>query len=377
MEPLREFADTIGLRFPSLVFAGDTVIVAGNHFPADIGLLTGHRRLVVGRVPGGMMPIPAGAFDFAFPRLAVGANGSLHLVWAEFADSTGSAAAWTSPPTSLWHSMFVGGRWSTPRKIFSGRTVSWSGEGRLMTRDSRGNIHVVVPALLAAGRFAVVYLRIDTSGTVAEQDFSPGAGYVTITNLAQDSLLVAYSTSDSLTPKGGSSILVRVSPDGGQSWGAPVVIVRSERRNSSPPFVERTETGLHAVWVEMPRTSADHPVLRAFSTRSAAAAWTEITPPHAFDEMPVHLVSTGTACGTYAIAELLGGSPADATMHLVAVTVRDGRFIASRLFQDLETAMSIGVATGRGEIRVIFSAIRKGEQRAIPATASGRACRTM
>jgi hypothetical protein len=370
--------DTISLRAPSVVVSGDTTIVAGNVFPKDIDGVIGHRRLVIVRSPGGILPIPDGSFDFAFPHITRDNRGALHLAWAELADSSGSVAAWMTPPTSLWHSVFTNGRWSTPHKIFSGRTVNWAGGQRSMTSDSTGRIHIAVPALLAAGRFAVVYLRIDTSGAVEEHDFSPGAGYASMTNVARDSLVIAYSTSDSLTPKGGSSIMVRVSPDGGRSWGAPTPIARSERRNTSPPVVEHARTGLDAFWLEEPRARGGPQVLRGFSTRSPSAAWAEIAPAYVVDGLPVRLVSAGTSCGSYAvIVETLSGPPNDPSVRLVDVAVRDGRFIATDLFPDLATAMSVGIGADRDRVQLMFTALRRNEQRGISATATGRACRTM
>jgi hypothetical protein len=375
---LRDLPDTIALRAPSVVANGDTMFVAGNVFPKDINQFVGRRRLVIARSPGGMLPIPPGSFDFAYPRLARDGRGALHLVWAEFADSSGSLAAWMTPPTSLWHSIFRNGRWSPPHRIFAGRTLTWAGDGRPMTTDSSGNIHIAVPALLSAGQFAVVHLRIDSSGAVVENDFSPGASYASITRLSRDSLLIAYSTSDSLTPTGGSSIFVRVSSDGGRSWATPISITRSERRNASPPVVEATRTGLDAFWVEDSRNPAGPQVFRAYTTRSPKASWVEITPAYVIEGMAVHGLSAGTACGSYSvILEILSGPQNDPTIRLVNLAVYDGRLTATPLFPDLVTAMSAGMGADRERISLIFSAIRPGEQRAIPATASGRACRTM
>jgi len=375
--PLREIPDTIALRYPSVVISDDTTFVAGNHFPSDVDRVAARRRLVIARSPGGMLPIPNGAFDFAFPHLARDRRGLLHLVWAEFADSSGSLMAWMTPPATLWHSKYANGRWSSPKKIFTGR-MTWSGDGRSMTTDSTGNVHIAFPALLPGGPFAVVYIRIDSSGPVAEQHLSPGAGYASITALTRDSLLIAYSTSDSLTPKGGSSIFVRVSSDGGRSWAPSTAIVRSDHRNGSAPLVERTLTGLDAFWVESSRSSDGRSVLRRFSTRTTTGPWTEIAPAYAIEGAPVRVVSAGVVCRSYAaIIETLNGSPNDASIRLVAVAVRNGRSSATRLFQDLDGAMAVGIGADRGQIRVIFAGIRHGELRAFPATATGRACQTM
>ena len=378
MSPLREMPDTIALRYPTVVVSGDTMIVAGNHFPSDLDRIASRRRLVIARSPGGMLPIPDGSFDFAFPHLARDARGALHLVWAEFPDSSGSLTAWMTPPTSLWHSVLRDGRWSTPRKIFAGRRLSWTGDGRSIVTDGAGNIHIAAPALPATGQFAVVYLRIDSVGSVTERDFAPGAAYASITRLRGDSLLIAFSTSDSQTPNGGSSILLRASPDGGRSWTSPAVIDRSDHRSGSAPLVERTSVGLEAFWVEPSRSSKGGSVLRRFAARSAAAKWTEIEPAYAIEGAAVRVVSSGTVCGSYAaILETLNGTPNDPIIRLIAVTVRNDRFAAAPLFQDLDGAMAVGIGADRDGFRLIFAAIRHGEQRAIPATATGRACRTM
>jgi len=377
MAPFRQMPDTVALRTPSVVVAGDTTIVAGNHFPSDVDRVAARRRLVIARSPGGMLPIPDGSFDFAFPQLVRDARGTLHLVWAEFADSSGSLAAWMSPPTSLWHSSFRNGRWSTPRKIFAGRRLNWSGDGRAVTSDAAGNIHIVAPALPTDGPFAVVHLRIEPNGAVTERALTPGASHASITRLSRDSLVIASSTSDSLTPKGGSSILLRVSPDGGRSWAEPLAIVRSERRNASPPLVEPTPAGLDAVWIEESRTPSGGRVLRRFSARSPSAPWHEKTPAVSVDGTPVRLVSAA-ACGAYAlIVETLGGSMNDPTIRLVAIGVRDDRVEVTPLLPELDGAMAVGVGAEREGFRLVFSAVRHGELRAVPATTTGRVCRTM
>jgi hypothetical protein len=370
--------DSLSLRAPSVVVVGDTTIAAGNVFPKDVDQFIGRRRLAIVRSPGGMLPIPAGSFDFAFPHLARDSRGALHLVWAELADSTGSFAAWTRPPISLWHSVFSNARWSSPNKILSGRTINWAADGRPMIVDSKGTVHIAVPALLPAADFAVVYLRIDAAGSLTEHDFTPGAGYASITQLSGDSLLIAYSTSDGLTPKGGSSILARVSGDGGRTWDPPLPIARSARRNASPPLLESTPTGLIAFWVDDARNADEPQTLRAFSTRTPSAAWVEITPPYSLEGVLVRLVSAGTPCGSYAIvAEILSGTANDPTIRLVDVAARDGRLTGTALFPDFATATSVGIGADRDRLRLMFSALRRNEQRGISATATGRACRTM
>ena len=378
MSPVREIPDTIALRYPAVVVSGDTTIVAANHFPNDLDRVAGRRRLVIARSPGGMLPIPNGSFDFAFPHLARDARGTLHLVWAEFADSSGSLTAWMTPPTSLWHSVLRNGRWSMPRKIFAGRRLSWTGDGRSMVSDAAGNIHIAAPALPATGQFAVVHLRVDSAGTVTEQDLAPGAAYASITHLSGDSLLIAFSTSDSETPKGGSSILVRTSADGGRSWTSPSVIDRSDHHTGSAPLVERTSNGLEAFWVEPSRSSKGGSAVRRFSARSSAGKWTAIEPEYAIEGAAVRVVSSGAVCGSYAaILETLNGSPNDPAIRLIGLAVYNGRLAATPLFPDLEGAMAVGIGADRDGFRLIFAAIRHGEQRAIPATATGRACRTM
>ena len=370
--------DSVSLRAPSVVVAGDTTIAAGNVFPKDLDQFAGRRRLAIVRSPGGLLPIPAGSFDFAFPRLARDFRGALHLVWAELSDTTGSLVAWTTPPTSLWHSVFANQRWSRPQKILSARTINWAADGRPMIVDSTGTIHIAVPALLPAADFAVVYLRIDSAGLVTERDFTPGAGYASITRLALDSVLIAYSTSDSLTPKGGSSIIARVSGDGGRTWAAPQAIARQTRRNASPPLIEYTPTGLMAFWAEEARDAGETQTIRAFSTRSPTARWSELAPPYAVDGILVRLVSARAQCDSYAVvAEILGGTANDPTVRLVDVAVRDGRLVGTALFPDLAMATSVGIGADRDQLRLMFSALRRNEQRGISATATGRVCRTM
>jgi hypothetical protein len=94
--------------------------------------------------------------------------------------------------------------------------------------------------------------------------------------------------------------------------------------------------------------------------------------------MAVHVTSAGTRCGSYTVLlEVLSGPQNDPAIRLVDVAVRDGRLDATPLFSDLITGMSAGLRADHERIHLIFSAIRTGEQRAISATATGRACRTM
>jgi hypothetical protein len=355
---------------------GDTLVIAANDLPKEPDQFRGNRHLRLVRDPGGEMPLPAGAFQFAFPQIGSDRIGGIHLVWGEFSDTTGSIAAWMTLPTSLWHAVFRDGRWSNPQRLLQGRTLSWAANGRPFVIDSAGRAHIVVPMTAPSGGFSVAYLRLNAAGTVEQEVHFPGAGYASLTRLTEDSLLIAYSTADSLTPPGGSAIMTRLSKNGGHTWDSATVVDRPRVRNVSSPLVEFANGTLYALWIQAPAPANPKVTVRAFSARRSDASWTEL-PPVAIDGAPFRFLSAKARCGGFAaIVETVGGSPADPRLKLTELRVHDARLVAIELFPQLMHAGSVGIAADDDHLHLMFSAARAGDKNTTTATAIGRACPT-
>jgi hypothetical protein len=377
LDAYRGIADSLTMHWPSLAMAHDTMIVAANIFPSDAQMPTGKRRLAILRTPGRPLPLPAGDFSFAHPQLVIGARGALHLLWVEPNHSADTLSAWSSPGASLWHSSYRNGAWSKPRQLLGGRFLIWASEGRAVVSDGAGRVHIVVPAALDDGQLAIVYLRLGDDGTVENEIRWPGGSQASLTSLRHDSVLVAYSTADSLTQRRGSTVLVRISGDRGGTWSAPLAVTRSDRRNVSPPIVEQSGSELHALWIEQTATNNPPAVVRGFISRSPFDRWSEVEPPSPTRGVPLRFLSAGTQCGGYAaLVEFIENPMSDARMRIAEVFIRDKHFIASDVFPQLETAASVGLAPKGDSLRIVLSVVRPREKTAVNATAIGRACGT-
>jgi hypothetical protein len=144
--------ETASLRWPTIAVSSDTVFVAGNVFrsnplsarPAYLGRL---RQDAGGRlVPLGLVDLPPGDFQFAYPRIAAAGN-KLHLVWGEFASRPRTVDAWlvnTNFEMTLWHATLDRGVWSHPETIVTSRWFGWSGETGGIVVDASGALHVAV-----------------------------------------------------------------------------------------------------------------------------------------------------------------------------------------------------------------------------------------
>jgi len=367
-------ADTLMMRWPSLVTRGDTSVIAANVFPATATEFSGEKRLAIVQVPGGMLPIPDGAFVFVHPHLVTDSEGTLHLVWAEPGTAGESTSSFMAPRVSLWHAAFRAGRWSTPNKVLSGRSLGWFGTGRPVIPGTAGRIHIVVTAVLDDGQIVITYLRLAENGSVEQESHWSGGAYASITALRGDSVLVSFSTADALTPRRGSSTFVRVSGDGGRSWAEPAVITRSAERPGSPPMVEQFGSEFHALWAEQRPGGS---VVRGFIAASPLEPWREIESPLPLRGLPIRIVGAAARCGQYAVLfETMVGTPPDARIRIVEVYAHGNRLFGQEVFPQGETAGNVAIAPAGDSLRIVLSLVRRGEKTTVNATSNGRACGT-
>jgi len=364
-------ADSLQVRWPSVVVIGDTVVVAANLFPTDTAAFSRKNTFTLVRSLGGPLPIPPGPFTFQHPQIASDGRGNLHMVWGEPRDTTKSFALWLVAPASLWHSVLRNGRWSEPHKLLSGHFLNWGSDGRQLAADASGRLHIVSPAALS-NELAIVYLRLDASGTVEDEVHWAGGNYATITSVGGDSLIVAYTSADSLTPRSGSAMFSRFSGNGGRIWNSPEVITRSARRNISPVVVERSYSELHALWVE---GGAEFGQIRAFTAHPSLGAWTESPTKLAVPGVLFRVMSASAKCGDYAVVmEYLVSMKDDPRVRVFGVRVRNGGVIGSEVFPHLETMGNVGIASDDNSIRIVFSAVNPGTEIITSATAVSRPC---
>ena len=367
-------ADSLQVRWPSVVVIGDTVVVAANLFPTDTGTFSLKNTITIVRAPGGPLPLPAGPFTFQHPQLASDGRGNLHMVWGEPRDGMSSFALWLAAPASLWHSVLRNGRWSQPRKLLAGNFLNWRGDGRQLVCDASGRLHIVLPGSIP-GALAIVYLRVNALGELEDEAHWPGGTYATITPIGGDSLIVAYATADSLTPRRGSAMFTRFSRNGGRAWEAPSLITRSTQRNISPVVIERSKTDLHALWVEEGSKGGE---VRAYTASSPNSSWKEVPTKLPFPGVLFRVTSAGASCGQYAVLmEYAASMNFDARLQVLAVRVHDGRTVGSEIFPQLQAAVNVGVATDGNSLRIVFSAANPGDETTMSATATGRVCAAM
>lgn len=367
-------ADSLQVRWPSVVMIGDTVVVASNLFPTDTENFTRKNTFTIVRSLGAPLPVPPGPFTFQHPQIASDGRGNLHMVWGEPRDTTKSFALWLVAPASLWHSVYRSGRWSPPRRLLTGHFLNWGSDGRQLTSDASGRLHIVLPAALP-NELAIVYLRLDAGGVVEDEAHWPGGSYATITSIGGDSLVVAYTSADSLTPRRGSGMFTRFSPNGGRTWNSPTAIARSARPNISPVVVERSNSELHAIWVE---GGAESGQIRAYTAPTATDVWTESPTRLSVPGVLFRVMSARAKCGDYAVLmEYLASMNDNPRVRVLGVRFRNGKVVKSDVFPDLETAGNVGITADGNSLRIVFSAVNPGTEAVMSATAVSRACAAM
>lgn len=221
------------IRWPSLSVSRDTIYLAGNLLPIEgdsISMGEVHLR----KMPGGVLPKPAGAFQFVYPKIVVGGKGEVHLIWAEFDSVRLSAARWGSATikTALWHSVMTGSEWAPAERIYEAPALEWTGDGSHVAVDQSGDLHVVVWAF-AATTVGIVHLRRSQAGWRAVGSPRASMSKASGVRSSNDSVFIAFVplVIGSLS----KSLEVQMSANRGDTWSAPIVVRPSGTRGVELP----------------------------------------------------------------------------------------------------------------------------------------------
>lgn len=350
--------------------------VAANLFPISGAAPLGRRPISIFRLPGGALEAPAGRFLFAFPKGIVDLTGSYHLFWAEPDTLTHDPARWpASRLTSLWHSVFDGKAWSPPERILSGRSVYWAAEGGVAVVDAANRVHVVVPARPATGPgyHPVVHHLRRVDGRWEQRESATSAVYASIAAWGRDSLLVAYVAADTGAQSDRNSVFSMASPDGGSSWGAPVLLSRSGSHAATSPVLIQLDDGmLHLVWLQRLPGGAASKSLRHWRSPNRGRSWERLADaPLPVAGEVIGFNAAADRCGTVqALVESFDGG----RLLLHEIRWAGQRVEAGRLFPDFEMVGNAAIIAEENSVRVVGSAVRRSGDHAFTFTATREPC---
>lgn len=289
------------VQWPSVALRADTVYVAGNVFdgealkarPAYIGRLL--RNVDDSLVPLPPLELPAGDFQFAYPRV-VPTTGALHLIWAEFATRPLTRSEWytaTYLRESLWHATLTNGTWSTPVRITSGEILGWNDEVGGVVAGRQGSLHVV-SRRAQVDSIPLVYDFRMTGDRWEGIAVAEARGLTSATAVAaQGDTLIAAFVNDSSDPA--RVVLVR-SGDDGRSW-APLLVMPTRPRSQasvSRIAIAATPKGLVLVVGEKPDDSFFLDTIRVHRIRGTRVTSTvALAAPQSADQFVV----AATRCG--------------------------------------------------------------------------------
>ena len=330
-------------RWPVMTTVGDTLYLAANVYPID-GTAVGARPIYLTRIPGGPIPAPPGDFQFVYPRIVAGANGDIHLVWAEFDSARHELLRWDDGATSLWHAVRTGDRWSEPRKVYTAEWLHWPKQGAIVTVDKSGTVHVVAMAasgptggfMHLKGTTAHAWSATKTPHTL--RSFPKAAIHA-----SGDSLVIAYvgGSADS------AAMMVATSTSAGATWSPGTVVHRLAHRFAWEPRLIRSGSTLYLTWTESP-SGGSRDTLRVTRLDASlhAAAVTAVPLPRG-----TSTVAIAPECGgLVALAETFSTDP-----RTFEITVSETGAISQRPLRpegELALFSAIG-ATSRAVVAVL------------------------
>ena len=230
----------------------------------------------------------------AVPRVAVDADGWLHLVWLR------GTTLWYSR-ASVWEAADPRA-WTQPGLISNGPLATGDHPAAIVT-DSAGTLHVLYSLGTEGGTFLHTSSQVGSVWSAPHLIAKGEAGdQVNLAIDAQDRLHAVYKTKY----PDGSSVYYARSDDGGTTWSDPLLVDESDERyrggygpNLSNVIAHRQR--VHIVWHGAPRSQRWHQW-----SADAGVTWSEPTqispdlvfstnaPSMAFDGSGVlHLVSVG------------------------------------------------------------------------------------
>ena len=226
-------------------------------------------RLRIRSPVGTWMDGPPGSFSFAYPRAAVGTDGTLHLVWGEL--PAGLMDSMPRTPLSwdvesVWHASLQGERWSVPNRLYGGLDVSWDrAQTSSLVADREGHLHFAFAAVDSAQRGELVHLRLegghwsrgrarigDLIGPPVYTDLSAGdGGDVAIAYVAYHRDSVGDHT---------NTLFVTRSTDDGRTWTEPYRATQPEQGPAYEPRLARQGDTLHLLWTQSAAADANQTV---------------------------------------------------------------------------------------------------------------------
>lgn len=203
----------------------------------------------------------------------------LTLIWAEPSehDDLARPFAWTRLRLqSLWSSRYDAKSWTTPKQLYSGRTLWGRPNTDDFVRASDGSWHVVAPTLMAESS-PLMHARLDgDQWAMSSIPTHSDAIYSSVATLiGENALIVAFigALKSARGPDVNSVFIIR-SADLGASWSEEEVISRS---GSNPAYEVRVRSGqdgaLHLVWIQ--EVQNGHRVLRHKHSLDGGRVWSE------------------------------------------------------------------------------------------------------
>lgn len=266
-----------GLRVNSLIHSsqlaarGESVFLVGNLYP-DSGTSAPPRPLFLAGVPGGTnLGLPAGDFQFVFPKIAIRSNGAIDIVWAEFDAPVARLMMWSNAiQTTLWHARLQDGTWSKPEQIFRAKILQWTEDDGHLAIDRNGRLHAAVWAQRDSIS-GVFHLVEDPGGW----RIVPVAGGILHSGAAvgtwRSSTFIAYDTGFG-DEEGKGLTVARLAPDGSSAKDSVTLRLLQRRRVVHPTFLEANGS-IFLAWSEQPEKKTSFDSLRIARWDDAAARW--------------------------------------------------------------------------------------------------------
>jgi hypothetical protein len=320
------------LRNPSMASFRDTIYVAANVQVMHEAVLP-ERPLFIGRLPGGRVEGPEGPFQFVYPKVAIGPDGIIHLVWAEYDSTRRDLGQWTQLQSSLWHAALVHGRWSKPDAILKSASVQWPWEDGRVTVDESGVLHVA--AWVFTDRIkGLAHFRLSAGAWTSEGIQQVVVNPQVAIMVHRDTTWLAYSARDSNGPD--DRIVLRRSILGSPPTITTIASLGIDHTLVHPQFVHSAEAR-YIVWTEAPPNVTSVDSLRV--ARVGASGATLV----AAKSLPAGVSSfsvAGDRCGIAALLETFALAP-----RIFEVTVRDdGGVQVDSLFSDGRAGAFAGLA---------------------------------
>jgi hypothetical protein len=262
------------------------------------------------------IPPPPGNFAFVFPRAEMGADGALHVVWAEPADGTRPAPGQDLrllKVTSLWHAVYHRGAWSAPRRIWEGAGVDWQPErGSSLVADRAGGLNLAFSGEDRGGRWTLTYLRwLRGSWVRSEVGSVAPAGYTDLAVAPGGEVAIVYAAAHADSGRSHvNALFLTRSTDQGRNWSDHRVIGGPGHWPAYEPrvLIDRGNV-VHVTWQRHRAGSSRTGAFWHAATRDGGISWS------GYDS----LAADGVFSGTQAAMDHAG------QIHLVLTAFQNAR----------------------------------------------------